>query len=331
MSTGIYKILNKLTNECYIGQAINIELRLGKHLSSLRNNNHIYYTSKNKTILQNTWNKYSEENFKFEIIEECSEEMLNEREIYWINYYNCNRNKSGKGYNLNDGGYGNRGYRYTEQDKIKVSNANKGRIHLNNGKEMKFVFPEEIEELLKNGFIYGELPRSDEAKEKYKNGSTGNTNVKGRIHINNGEIGKLIKPEEFDYYISIGFSKGMLQKHLDNINKNKKQSEETIKKRSEAMKGKIGWSKVKKLSEEHKYKIGQSSKGRVKSNETKEKIKIANSKSVLQYDKYGKLINKFLSGVEAQEKTNIQRSHISQCCKGKRKTAGGYIWEYENK
>jgi len=278
LSTGIYKILNKLTNECYIGQAINIELRLGKHLSSLRNNNHIYYTSKNKTILQNTWNKYSEENFKFEIIEECSEEMLNEREIYWINYYNCNRNKSGKGYNLNDGGYGNRGYRYIEQDKIKVSNANKGRIHLNNG-----------------------------------------------------EIGKLIKPEEFDYYISIGFSKGMLQKHLDNINKNKKQSEETIKKRSEAMKGKIGWSKVKKLSEEHKYKIGQSSKGRVKSNETKEKIKIANSKSVLQYDKYGKLINKFLSGVEAQEKTNIQRSHISQCCKGKRKTAGGYIWEYENK
>ena len=31
---------------------------------------------------------------------------------------------------------------------------------------------------------------------------------------------------------------------------------------------------------------------------------------------------------EASRKYNIDRSDISKCCQGKRKTAGGYKWEY---
>ena len=46
--------------------------------------------------------KYGIENFTFEIIEECSQEQLNEREIYWISYYDS-FNKE-KGYNMTPGG-----------------------------------------------------------------------------------------------------------------------------------------------------------------------------------------------------------------------------------
>ena len=44
------------------------------------------------------------ENFSCEVIEECeTREQLNEREIFWIVYFNC---KSPNGYNCTDGGEG---------------------------------------------------------------------------------------------------------------------------------------------------------------------------------------------------------------------------------
>lgn len=56
-------------------------------------------------------------------------------------------------------------------------------------------------------------------------------------------------------------------------------------------------------------------------------------KKIYQYNKKGELINVFESGYEASKKTSIAPSGIYYCCtgkdkKGKRKTAGGYIWKY---
>ena len=50
---------------------------------------------------------------------------------------------------------------------------------------------------------------------------------------------------------------------------------------------------------------------------------------VNQYDKQHNLIRQWKSQAEAFKELGIK--HISCCCKGKRKTAGGYIWEYVNK
>ena len=63
MKSGIYSILNTLNGKIYIGSANDIDRRLSEHLRRLRNNKHT-----NKKI-QNSWNKYSEENFVFNIIE----------------------------------------------------------------------------------------------------------------------------------------------------------------------------------------------------------------------------------------------------------------------
>lgn len=53
-----------------------------------------------------------------------------------------------------------------------------------------------------------------------------------------------------------------------------------------------------------------------------------NSKPVLQFTLKGEFIKTYPSTHEAERQTGISNSHISNCCKGKRKTAGGYCWRY---
>lgn len=91
--TGIYKITNLINNKVYIGQAYDIVRRLGVHKRGAGSDTQII----DKAIL-----KYGQDNFSYEVIEECPVEKLNEREIYWINYYNSYE----KGYNCTIGGQG---------------------------------------------------------------------------------------------------------------------------------------------------------------------------------------------------------------------------------
>lgn len=50
---------------------------------------------------------------------------------------------------------------------------------------------------------------------------------------------------------------------------------------------------------------------------------------VLMYNKAGDFIGSFESAKEAGRVTSINAGHISECCKKKRKSAGGYVWTYE--
>lgn len=52
-------------------------------------------------------------------------------------------------------------------------------------------------------------------------------------------------------------------------------------------------------------------------------------KNVYQYDKNNNFIKEYNSAEEVFRILKISPSHIGECCKGKRKTAGGYIWKYE--
>lgn len=53
----------------------------------------------------------------------------------------------------------------------------------------------------------------------------------------------------------------------------------------------------------------------------------ATMKVVIQINKNGDVINEFESITDASKNTNIKIQNISACCKGKRKTAGKYIWK----
>lgn len=94
---GIYKITNLVNNKVYIGQSISIERRFKDHVSGLNGGygHNLHF--------QNAWNKYGQDNFKFEILEEIENcNLLDEREIYYISLYNSNNPKYG--YNKTIGG-----------------------------------------------------------------------------------------------------------------------------------------------------------------------------------------------------------------------------------
>lgn len=97
---GIYKFTNRLTGESYIGQSKNIQKRYNEH-----KNRYDLFGSKNKST-ENTYfhhmlRHYGFHNFDFEILEECDTEKLNEREIYYIAFYNS---LYPNGYNKTRGG-----------------------------------------------------------------------------------------------------------------------------------------------------------------------------------------------------------------------------------
>lgn len=90
---GIYKITNLINGKIYIGKSINIKQRWNKHKEIPNDGMSIH-----KAML-----KYGINNFSFEVLEECNEYQLDEKEIYWINYYNT---YLGEGYNAAPGGEG---------------------------------------------------------------------------------------------------------------------------------------------------------------------------------------------------------------------------------
>ena len=116
----IYKITKKENGKSYIGQSNDIERRFKEH------------TFKNKIPIDKAIQKYGKESFQFEILEECSLDELDEKERYWINYYNTYK---GFGYNCSEGGglnFGENNGRalITESDIInirKAYNAHKNR------------------------------------------------------------------------------------------------------------------------------------------------------------------------------------------------------------
>lgn len=76
---GIYCIINIVNQKRYIGSSKNLRNRLWKHRSLLRNNKH------ENVKLQNSWNKYTEKNFDYYIIEYCqSLDDLQIREQFYI-------------------------------------------------------------------------------------------------------------------------------------------------------------------------------------------------------------------------------------------------------
>lgn len=54
------------------------------------------------------------------------------------------------------------------------------------------------------------------------------------------------------------------------------------------------------------------------------------SKQVLQLTKSGEFVTEYPSICEASRFTELDKSHISKCCRGIKKSFGGFIWKYKN-
>jgi group I intron endonuclease len=113
-NSGIYCFENLINNKKYIGQADNLYHRVSHHRSYLRGG----YDGCN--ALQNSWNKYGEDNFDIYLIEECSIELLDEREVYWIKELHTHTTEGGL--NISWGGDAPmRGRNHTDESKKKIS------------------------------------------------------------------------------------------------------------------------------------------------------------------------------------------------------------------
>lgn len=110
------------------------------------------------------------------------------------------------------GGYG---FWITDEYRKKLSEStkgknthSKGRIHINNGIQAKMVTSSELNTYLSNGWKLGRLPFSDEVRQKYSDIRKGKPFTQGLIWITNGEVNKLIHPNELNKYIELGYRRG---------------------------------------------------------------------------------------------------------------------------
>jgi hypothetical protein len=125
-----------------------------------------------------------------------------------------------------------------------------------------------------------------------------------------------------------------------------KHTEETKAKISESRLGEKHWFYGKTFSDEHKRKLSLAHSGdknhwygtegywkdKQHSNETKEKMSEKQNKNKVSVVCINKetleVIKKYDSLTAAYKDTGTDKSSIRQCCQGRCKTAGGYIWEY---
>ena len=190
---GIYRIKNLVNDKCYYGSSKNIEKRWITHKNHLNGGKH------HNVPLQRAWDKYGEDNFSFEVVEECDEIFLLEMEQYYLDLnpdYNIGLKSSG-GDNL-------------------TKNPNRDKII----KKM-------TESVRKR---YG-LMTDEEKKEKHSQPMENNPNWRGGVSFKYCECGVKIKPIN-ETCINCRDKSG-----VNNPFFGKQHSEETKKKLSEYRKG----------------------------------------------------------------------------------------------
>jgi len=140
-------------------------------------------------------------------------------------------------------------------------------------------------------------------------------------------IKNLDNPLNMNYHIpGIGFTM-IGKKHTEQSKQKNREkhlgkvcSEETKRKMSESHKGKI-------KSKEHRKNLSKSLTGKIVSKEHANHISEALKIPVLQYDMNMNFIKEWAGQIDIKRKLGI--NHIGDCCKGKTKSAGGFIWKFK--
>ena len=286
MSCGIYKIENLFNHKIYIGQSINIEARFKKHKSC-----------KDNFLIHKAIQKYGKENFSFDIIELCNQEELNEREIYWIDFYqSCILNGLNKGYNMNYGGSNGEGLKKGQPvEQYSLS-----------GEYIK-TYPSARQASLELGILPSSISNCINGKSKTGGGYQWKK-------VNSDKIISSISNNDKIFYSKV--IKYDLDGNILKVYNNLKEAALDINGSKSGI-CKACRKKVSYLNFLWKYEDDEQSL-----------IIPKNKFKIGQYDLDNNLINIFDSISQAGRETSTSISNISAVCKGKRKTANNFIWKY---
>lgn len=147
---GIYCIENIKNKKKYVGQSIDIDYRLKKHFTKLRNGYH------ENRYLQRSFNKYGEESFTKYVLEECHKEELNEKEKFWIREMNSFED----GFNLTIGGEGVNGWKSDTKFKMKMRELVSGEKNPNYGNHWTDEMKRKLSEQRKGIYINENNPNA---------------------------------------------------------------------------------------------------------------------------------------------------------------------------
>jgi len=141
----VYKTINLINGKIYIGQDTK---------------NDPNYMGSGK-IIKEAIKKYGKSNFSREILEECeSIESLNQREIYWISFYNSTDRKIG--YNILKGGLGSGGFKQTEEAIKKIKANNKS------DRFKKIMSSPEVSDKISKGQKFSDKKKELHSSQEYK-------------------------------------------------------------------------------------------------------------------------------------------------------------------
>jgi len=308
--SGIYKISNVLTGQFYIGSAKCFNKRIADHNKKLKNRKHP------NQYLQNVANKYGIDIFEVELIEVVEVKNLIIKEQEWLDKCFDNQNlcynlcpnagsRLGKKHNdktKNKMRDAHIGKKFTDEHKQKIAIAKKKQIHIHfkKGKENPMWGKKEEHPM------FGKK-HTDASKQKMSISSIGKWNNK---------LGKKVS----QYNLDGTFVRTFLSCAAAFRETNIKGIRSCANGRRKSAGG-FMWSYI-----EQNF-IGPYKRN--KSTNNNSIIGIDNRKAVSQFDKIsGDLIKKYTSITEASEYTGVSDVNICRCCKGKRKSAGGFVWRY---
>lgn len=118
----VYKLTNKINGKCYVGRTVHtLDERWKGHVgSAIREDNGM--------MIARAIKKYGFDSFDREVIEECTDNQVVDREMYWIE--KLGTHVTNGGYNLTLGGDGGiLGHRFSDESKEKMRQRAFGRKH----------------------------------------------------------------------------------------------------------------------------------------------------------------------------------------------------------
>lgn len=334
----IYKITNTINNKAYIGITTKTpEERWRAHLNAIK-------TGKGCPLLRSAVNKHGADKFKIETLIICFDDALFKLEKEYIKKYNT---LAPNGYNAHEGGNGGAcftGKKHSQETKNKLREIT-CRFISNLTDEQKRLYSQRISDglkkskkwdnAIKDGRVIWKInmlkrnikrnPTSKEVKDKisksvkkYFSESEGSKQISHRKSIST-KVSRKIEQYSLDnklikIYNSI--IEASIETHIGPTN-----IQSCTSGRTKTAGGYI-W---KYLTDESIY---------IKTEEYKQKnreiITKKLGKKIGQYSLDKKIIKIYNSIADASRCTNICYSSIGEVANGKKKTAGGFIWKFEN-